>query len=203
MPLDRVLESIKIQTEKEVSRIIGDGRAQAEGILSRAESRATKLVKDRYKFSRKSIRKLRLKESSLTDLMLRKETLVSQREALLLVYEKVKASLAALPSERNEKLLLKMIERVRNELKTPIIYSNSRDAATVKAVAGVEFGGVIDCAGGIIAEEKDGVLRLNLTYDSILDDVWKKCQKDVADILSRDLGPESGNIVEGLEEKSR
>lgn len=186
MPLDRVLESIDKNTQKDVSRIIEYAKAEAKGIIKRAEGRAEKRASAREDSTRQRVEKLRRKKLSLAELTLRKERLVTQREALRLVYEEMAKSLASMPAKRNRELLLKVVERAKKEFVSPVVYSNARDAASIKAMTGVEFGGEIDCIGGITAEEKGGKLRLNFTYESLLEDVWKECQKDVADILFGD-----------------
>ena len=41
----------------------------------------------------------------------------------------------------------------------------------------------MDCLGGVVIESADGTSRLDLTYDSILDDVWDDVVREVARTL--------------------
>ena len=46
-----------------------------------------------------------------------------------------------------------------------------------------EFGGTIDCLGGVFITSGDGSINLDYTFDSILEDVWSASMKQISDIL--------------------
>ena len=39
------------------------------------------------------------------------------------------------------------------------------------------------CLGGVVVDSADSRVRVNNTFDSVLDDVWEDSLKDVSDIL--------------------
>ncbi len=53
----------------------------------------------------------------------------------------------------------------------------------MRSVVGPAFAGTVDRLGGIVIESADGRTRLDLTYDSILDDLWQDLLKEVAQTL--------------------
>jgi V/A-type H+-transporting ATPase subunit E len=63
------------------------------------------------------------------------------------------------------------------------VHGNARDANEVRAIVGGNFGGTIDCLGGVVIESADGTTRLDLTFDSLLHDLWDDVVKEVATTL--------------------
>ncbi len=63
------------------------------------------------------------------------------------------------------------------------VYSNARDAKLVRELTDLTFMDEIDCIGGLIIENEDGSVRLDYTFDRILDDVSEQTLKPVSDIL--------------------
>jgi len=115
-----------------------------------------------------------------SELDARKLGLAAQEEVLNAVRAKVRERLAANP---NPQALRKLLVRHAAEWKTGRVYCNARDALDVRASVGSNFGGTIDCIGGIVIESGDGSSRLDLTYDSLLNDLWGNIIKEVASRL--------------------
>lgn len=41
----------------------------------------------------------------------------------------------------------------------------------------------LDCIGGFVIESEDGSRRIDLTYDTFLEDLWEDTVKEVANVL--------------------
>jgi V/A-type H+-transporting ATPase subunit E len=48
---------------------------------------------------------------------------------------------------------------------------------------GKNFGGTIECVGGVVIESADGSRRIDLRFETILADIWRDSIKEVAEVL--------------------
>ena len=53
---------------------------------------------------------------------------------------------------------------------------------------GYEYAGEYDCLGGVVVESDASRLRVNNTFDSIVEDVWEEELREIADRLFEDEG---------------
>ncbi len=45
------------------------------------------------------------------------------------------------------------------------------------------FGGTIECSGGIVVESDDGMRRVDLRFETLLQDIWEDSVREIAEIL--------------------
>ena len=62
-------------------------------------------------------------------------------------------------------------------------YSNEKDAKHVMKMTDLTYMGEINCIGGLVIENDDGTVRMDYTYDRILEDVSEQSLKHISDIL--------------------
>jgi V/A-type H+-transporting ATPase subunit E len=86
-----------------------------------------------------------------------------------------------MPASKAEKLLSVLIEKYKAD--GVRIYSNKNSEAIVKKLSSLSYAGNIDSIGGVVQENKDGTVRLDFTYDSILKNVYERSLKQISDIL--------------------
>ena len=61
------------------------------------------------------------------------------------------------------------------------VFGAKADEATLKAQRSFAYGGVVDIVGGIVIESEDGLTRLDLSYETLLADLWR-------DVLRHEAG---------------
>jgi V/A-type H+-transporting ATPase subunit E len=86
-----------------------------------------------------------------------------------------------MPETKEEELLKAILSA--NESSGTRIYSNSESEALVRKLSSLEYGGNIDCIGGVVIENKDGTIKLDYTYDIIFKNVYEQNLKNTSDIL--------------------
>ena len=80
-------------------------------------------------------------------------------------------------------LLRSLLEANRTEWQAGRVFCNAKDAEVVRSIVGSNFGGTIDCIGGVVIESNDGTRKTDLLFETILSDVWRDSIKEVADAL--------------------
>ncbi len=180
MGLETVLERIRDTGTAEASTIVAEARQERERLLAetRAEGGKTRALREQE--AQEQAKRLRVQELARAELDAKKIVLAAQEAVLNEVRERAKGRLAAMSGADP---LRKTLAKHAADWRTGRVYCSARDAETVRSVVGASFGGTIPSLGGVVIETADGTSRLDLTYDSILADLWGDVVREVAGTL--------------------
>jgi V/A-type H+/Na+-transporting ATPase subunit E len=178
--------------EQVVADILGRGRDEAEEIrratlaerdkiLQDARAEGAKLLDRRTREANEAAGRLRVQAIARSELESKKIVLSAQKELLDEVYAKVLDKLRTIPEARE--WLQSLLRGAAEEVRHGKVYGNARDADTVRSIVGANFGGTIDCVGGVVIESADGSHRTDLRFETLLADVWRDSIRDVAEVL--------------------
>jgi V/A-type H+-transporting ATPase subunit E len=183
MSLDKVIDRIEKEGEKEIKSIELESNQQAEQIIQIAKKKSQELAKARHNEAKKLIENLRIQERSIAELEAKKIRLNTEKEMLDATYQEC---LDALNSISHEKAISSLLNKVKKEMpEAASIYSNKRDEAIVRSISDLKYAGNVESIGGIIAENIDGTMRLDYRYETIASNVWNRSLKEIADKLFR------------------
>jgi len=180
MGLETVLERIRDAGKAEAAAVVTEGHAERERLLGDARTEGEQVRALREAEAREQAARRRVQDLARAELDARKLVLTAQDEVLRAVRAKARERLAATSSGQT---LRKLLARHASEWKAGRVYCNARDAAEVRGMVGANFGGAIEALGGLAIESVDGTTRLDLTYDSLLQDVWDDAIREVATAL--------------------
>ena len=180
MGLETVLERIQDTGKAEADAIVAQGRQERERILSEVRAEGGKLAARREAEARDQTERRRVQALARADLDAKRAVLTAQAEVLRAVRDRARERLAA---SRSPADLRRILQKHAEEWRSGRVYSNARDAADVRAIVGGAFAGTVDCIGGVLIENREGTERTDLTFDSILDDLWDDVVREVARTL--------------------
>lgn len=180
MGLETVLERIRDTGKSEAEAIVAEARRERERLMEAARAEGKALHGRREAEARDQAERRRVQDLARAELDAKRLVLGAQEEALRTVRERVRQRLAA---SSDAEALRKLLARHAEEWRSGRVYASARDASTVRSVVGDRFAGTIESLGGVVIESADGRMRLDLTYDSILDDLWEDILKEVAQTL--------------------
>ena len=186
MALESIIQEIYKKGEEEVRRIKEEAQKEAERIINEAKEKAEEILKKAREEAEREVERLRKQEISSVKLEMKRLMLNKQKEILGLVFESVKQRIKNMDIETKKKLLTSLIKNHANP--GMVIYSNKEDEDLVKSIIqelGIElrYGGNIECLGGIILESQDGTIRLNLTFDELLKQLYDEKMSEVSKLL--------------------
>jgi V/A-type H+-transporting ATPase subunit E len=181
MGLETVVKDITDVANAEASKINAEADAEVSNILDEARQSAKKIMGDRLAKSEDDIKKLRQQEISSANLEVKRKMLNARKEVLDKVYSRTTDLIANLPSSKNEELLKAIIDKYQGS--GAKIYSNKDSEKLVTKLSSLAYAGNIDCIGGVVIENEDGTIRLDYTYDIILESTNDKSMKQISDIL--------------------
>ncbi len=186
MPLDNVIEEIYEKGREQVESILKEAEKEAEKIIAEAKREAEEILKKAREDAEKEAENLRRQEVSSVSLEMKRLFLNKQKELLESVFDLTKQRVREMGEEDRKKLLEELIKK--NARDGMVIYSRKEDESVVKEIIGslgkkIEYGGNINCLGGVILEDSKEGIRINLTFDELLNQLFEQEMSEVSKIL--------------------
>lgn len=170
-------EEIRREAEQEREKILEEAREQAEEIREQAEQETTSEIESR-----------REQALSSAKLEARKMKSRERKDVLEELRGDVEDTLRDLSDGRRE-LTEALFRAAVEELGADggVVYSAEGDEGVVRELAeaesGYTYGGNEDMLGGVVVEAEDGDVRIDNTFESLLDRVWQDRLREVSDRL--------------------
>jgi V/A-type H+-transporting ATPase subunit E len=189
MSLDTVVEDVRDEARAHAKEIRESAESEAEEIIAEAEADAERIREERLAEVERQIDQEREQTLSSAKLEAKQERLGARRDVLEDVYDDVESAIADLEGDRRRELTATLLDASLAEFDDdePVaVYARPEDAELVEELLAdrdAELDGEVDCLGGVVAESDASRVRVNNTFDSVLDSVWDDELKQVAERL--------------------
>ncbi|QLK27690.1 V-type ATP synthase subunit E [Natrinema zhouii] len=189
MSLDTVVKDIREEANARAEDIRAEGETRAEEIESAAEADAEEIVTDAEREVEREIDQLREQRLSSAKLEAKQKRLEARRDVLGEVREAVEDELASLEGDTREELTRDLLEAASVEFDEGDdvnVYGRSGDRELLESILtddDYEYAGEVDCLGGVIVESDQSRVRVNNTFDSVLEDVWEDNLQEISNRL--------------------
>jgi len=187
MSLEHVVDDIKDEARARAEEIRAEAEEDAEAIIAEAESDAEAIKDERAAEVDAQIEQEREQALSSANLEAKQQRLEARRDVLSEVREEVEAALVELSGDRRESLTEALIANAAAEFgddATVSVYGRSDDQDLIEDILadydGYTFGGERECLGGVVVESEGSRVRVNNTFDSVLDTVWDENLKELS-----------------------
>ncbi|WP_058367074.1 V-type ATP synthase subunit E [Haloparvum sedimenti] len=188
MTLDTVVEDIRDEARARAEDIRGDAEAEADEIIEAAEADAERIREERLDEVERTIEQEREQELSSAKLEAKQERLAARRDVLSDVRDRVEDELAELEGDRRRELTETLLEGALADFEDESVevYGSADDQellADLCADRDATVAGEIDCLGGVVVESDTSRVRVNNTFDSVLEEVWDDELKQLSERL--------------------
>ena len=188
MSLETVVEDVRDEARARATEIREAAEAEAEEILAEAEADAEQLREARLAEVDRQIEQEREQALSSATLEAKQERLGARRDVLEDVYDAVEESIADVDGDRRRELTEALLEATLAEFddETVPVYPRAADVDLTEPLLqgrNAEVGEPVGCLGGVVAESDASRVRVNNTFDSILESVWDDELKQVSERL--------------------
>ena len=181
MGLENVINEIISQAEKQKQEIIDQGKQEAKKILDEAIDKRKKQSKLFDEETKKIIDETRRMEISSLNIQLHKMLLEAKKDMLDEVYKHVIEKISKLDSTGRRELIQKLVEKAKKELPdAKFIYCNIKDRELASGIKNLKFASIIDSLGGVIVENEDKLVKINYTFDVLLQNVKEAYLNEVS-----------------------
>ncbi|RLI73994.1 V-type ATP synthase subunit E [Archaeoglobales archaeon] len=186
MPLESIIQEIYQKGEEQVKKLMEEAEKEAKQITADAKAEAEEILKKAREEAEKEAERLRRQEVSSVNLEMKRLLLNKQKELLEMTFDLTRQKIKEMSAEEKKKLLESLLKK--NAESGMVVYSNKGDEEVVKEVLknlgkDLKYGGNVNCLGGVILESPDGEVRLNLTFDELLTQLYEQKISEVSKIL--------------------
>ncbi|CAI48603.1 A-type ATP synthase subunit E [Natronomonas pharaonis DSM 2160] len=186
MSLDTVVEDIRDEARARADEIRSEGEERAEEIIDEAEREADDIVDEAEREAERKISQERDQKLSSAKLEAKQARLEARREVLEEVHDDVEAQIADIDGDEREALTRSLLDAAAEEFDgdSVRVHGHEDDADLLEGIVadydGFEVGEPVDCLGGVVVESDASRVRVNNTFDSILEDVWEENLREIS-----------------------
>lgn len=187
MSLDTVVEDIRDEARARADEIRSQGDARAAEIIADAEADAERIAEEREASVERQITQEREQTLSSAKLEAKQQRLEARRDVLQKVRTQVEDELVALSGTEREDLTRSLLADAAEEFDADAdvgVYGRADDKTLLTKILadydGYSYAGEYDCLGGVVVESTASRVRVNNTFDSVLEDVWEDNLKELS-----------------------
>ena len=170
--------------------ILNSAKAQADAMIAEARKEAQRLVKEAEKKMQELKEKSDADTKRQTDLIKRQEVASAELESkkMLLdakkqiidkVFADARKKLEELNEKKKEILIKKLLDKTKNDIEMAYIYCNKKDEKYFKDY-NTENANLV---GGFIAENKERKLRIDNSFETMLESIKEQELQNISKIL--------------------
>jgi V/A-type H+-transporting ATPase subunit E len=187
MSLETVVEDIREQARARADEIREEAREEADQIREEAREEADQIERERLDEAQRQIEQEREQRLSSAKLEAKQERLSIRRDLIQRVREEVETAIAELEGEQRERLTRQLLEATLEEFDGHAeVYGRAEDQELLESLLAdydAEYAGSVDCLGGVVAESDESRVRVNNTFDSILESIWEENLRGMSERL--------------------
>ena len=190
MSLETVVEDIREKAREDAERILSEADIERKEIVDKAKKEAAIIkVLGKEEMGRR-IELEREQKFSSANLAAKQKTLERKRDLLELVRQEIENEISQIKGKEREELTEKLIESSMEEfkdVKDVVVYCKLEDEKLLKSLLkkhkDVKYGGEYECIGGVVMESESARMRVNNTFDSVIETVWTEELKNISELL--------------------
>jgi V/A-type H+-transporting ATPase subunit E len=190
MSLDTVVEDIRTEAQERREEILAEAETEAEAIIEEAEADAEATVAQAEAEVEEEIAQERDQAISSANLEAKQRRLEARRDGLATVRSEVESAIADIDGEQRAELTRSLLDAAATEFEDDVpvrVYGRATDEPLLEDILseydGWEYAGERECLGGVIVESDESRVRVDNTFDSVLEEVWEDELKTVSSIL--------------------
>ena len=167
MGLDSVKEEVIRSAKEQFNSMLAEARKEAGRIMKEAEARAEEMKAKSDAETKKLTDTIKRQELASSELDSRKIVLDAKKQAIENVIAESRKRLEALDDRSREACIKKLLDRSKKELDVAYIYCSKKDVKFIKGTETI----VTEMLGGIIAENREKTIRVNYSFETLLESV--------------------------------
>lgn len=183
MSLDALLTELKKNSNLEATKILSEAETELSKIISDTKKSIAEKKTEMETTLQKELEQLKKQSIASAELEAKKVYLQTQKKILDELYNEILADLENLNEQQRKNFLIKLIKRSKSVIQNGGFYSSKKDADFIKLNSDYIYLGEIATVGGFIIENLDKTARLDLRFETLLESIWEKNLKDIAERL--------------------
>lgn len=179
MGLEAVKEEIIRNAKENSSVFIAEARREANRVAKDADKKIEEMKVKNDEEIKKSVELIKKQQLAAAELESKKMALDAKKQAIDNAFKEAKAKLENLDEKKRELSVKNLIERAGKEIEISHVYCNKKDVKFMKGIK-TEDAPVI---GGFIAENREKTVRVDYSFETMLESIKEKELQNVSKIL--------------------
>jgi|TARA_Y100000310_G_C20643704_1_gene795399 V/A-type H+-transporting ATPase subunit E len=180
MGLEKIKEEILQKSALSEKSILAEADSKVAKIKAAASEKIKQLEQEAAQKLQAETKSIESRETSLANMESQKMLFEVKKDILDKTYAEAFEKIKNMPKKDREQTIQKLFEAANKEIDVSVVQANDLDKDFLGSEVKVES---LDGDGGIICETKDGNIRVNLTFQTIFDDLKEKTVKETSKIL--------------------
>jgi vacuolar-type H+-ATPase subunit E/Vma4 len=177
MGLDQVIVEVRRDGEARARAIVEAARKEAAAILDAARAQAKQLEQARLAQAEKDAAAVAAQAASRAESEARKTVLAAEAQLRSELKAAALKGLGELPAKSREKHLKALLAQAHGVIPKGLVWGAAQDTTFLHGQKTYKHAGSLPIAGGIVVESEDGANRLDLSYETLLDEAWRDVLK--------------------------
>ncbi|KQM12662.1 hypothetical protein AOA80_00820 [Methanomassiliicoccales archaeon RumEn M1] len=183
MALDKVANEILENAKQEGNLRIQEAEKERARILNEADLKIEKMQRADEKELQDAILRMRRQEQSSAELESKKIVLNKRKDILNRTFDEMLDELSNMPPAEKSALYKKILAEGKKIVPMPRVFCPKGEADLLAGLRGCESLTETDMESGLILENKDGTVHLDLRFRTLLETIWEKELKDISTVL--------------------
>jgi len=179
MGLETVKEEIIRNAKEQESSILAEARKEASRIMKEAEMKVQEFEQKSESESKKQADAIKKQAMASAEMESKRIILEAKKQAIEKAFEEAGKSIENLDDRKRDSCIKSVLEKAKKEIDLAYVYCNKKDAKFLKGVK-VENA---DILGGIIAENSDRTIRVNYSFETLLESIKDAEMQSINKIL--------------------
>lgn len=179
MGLETVKEEILNSAKEQANSLIAEARKEASRIAKETEKKIEDLQAKSESETKKAFDIIKRQELASAELENKKMLLEAKKQIIESVFAEARKKLENLDDKKREAIMKKLLEKAKSEMEAAKFYCSKRDAKLAKGM-NVQAADII---GGLIAENGDGTVRIDYTFDTMLQNIKERELQNISKLL--------------------
>ncbi len=175
MGLEDVKKEILDNARKHAKKITDEAEKERLDILESVDKNIDEIKNQFDRDSKKAIEQYKLMSMAESGSTIKKQKLNLEKDLIKEVFDETKIRLKNSTGKKREQLLKKLLARTKFDYGK--VYCAKQDTKVLSKSENV------DIIGGVILENKDGDVRLDLSYETLLESIKQDYLSEIAKIM--------------------
>lgn len=182
MGLEKVKEEVLRKAKERADAIFKEAKSEANSIEVQMQKRIAAEKERMLQETAVMMDDLSRQEVSQAKLDARNSMLKAKKELIEHVMSKARNKLEKLSQQDRRGIISSLLKRGQRDIRVRYVYCNKNDVQLVKKLGNFSFDNA-DISGGLILEIEDKTVRIDLSYESIMEKIREENLTKISDIL--------------------
>lgn len=183
MGLNEVINEVTESGARRAQQIVDDAQAEASEILAAAASAAADYQAKREADAEREAQQVRAQVASRAEFEARKMVLEAEAALRGELRKMVLDGFAKLSPAKRKGHLASLLAQAKAVIPSGRVWCAAKDKKALEDQKTFDFAGTTDIVGGIVVEDKSGKNRLDLSYETLLDAMWRDILRNEAQLF--------------------